>query len=180
MKDFQAPAYDDIDPDQPNIPSEGWHDATAISFQPSESSKEDPMMEVEYRIDNGEDKGLQIRDWFVFGRSSMIGERQLKKMCECADFRWEQKGNLPAFVAQFPEHELRVGLKVSWGYSIKKGDQWHNVSEEEYQDFDGEKNVNTNIEDYRAPAQPSELTGGDGAPTDETFEPMGEDEEIPF
>lgn len=180
MKDFQAPAYEDVDPDAPNIPSEGWHDATAISFQPDESKAEDPMMVVTYRIDNGEDKGLEIRDWFVFGRSSMIGERQLKKMCQCADFPWEQKPTLPAFVAQFPEHKLRVGLKVEWGYSIKNGEQYEDISEARYEELkeQGEDpNINTNIEDYRAPAEPSQLTSGDGAPANETFE---EDDEIPF
>lgn len=181
---FQMPKYDTVDPDQPNIPSEGWHDATAIAFQPDESSGGDDMMVVTYRIDNGDDKGLEIRDWFVFGLSSMIGERQLKKMCECADFAWEQADTLPAFVAQFPEFELRVGLKVEWGYSIKKGGQYEDISEERYQELkeQGENpNINTNIEGYRAPESPSELgtstSTGDGAPAEETFEPDGD---VPF
>ena len=183
---FNIPDYDTVDPDSPNIPSEGWHDATAISFQPDESSGGDPMMVVTYRIDNGEDKGLEIRDWFVFGLSSMIGERQLKKMCECADFAWEKKNTLPSFVAQFPEFELRVGLRVEWGYSIKRDGQYEDISEERYQelkDQDEDPNINTNIEGYRAAAEPSQLTSGDGAPTadgDENFEPVAEDEETPF
>jgi len=184
---FSMPEYDTVDPDQPNIPSEGWHDATAIAFQPDESSGGDDMMVVTYRIDNGDDKGLEIRDWFVFGLSSMIGERQLKKMCECADFAWEQADTLPAFVAQFPEFELRIGLKVEWGYSIKRGGQYEDISEERYQELkeQGENpNINTNIEGYRAPESPSELgtststaSTGDGAPAEETFEPDGD---VPF
>lgn len=185
MSSFNIPDYNEVDPDQPNIPSEGWHDATAVAFQPDESSNGDDMMVVTFRIDNGEDKGLEIRDWFVFGLSSMIGERQLKKVCQCAEFEWEQKETLPAFVAQFPEFELRVGLKIEWGYSIKRDGQYEDISKERYQelkDAGEDPNINTNIEGYRAAAEPSQLGGpsGDGAPAgDETFEPE-EDGEIPF
>jgi len=182
---FNVPSYDSVDPDQPNIPSEGWHDATATSFQPDESSNGDDMMIVTYRIDNGEDKGLEIRDWFVFGLQSMIGERQLKKMCQCAEFEWEQADTLPAFVAQFPEFELRVGLKIKWGYSIKKNGQYEDISEERYQQLkeEGEDpNINTNIEGYRAAKSPSQLEagapGGDGAAGETTFEDDGG--EVPF
>lgn len=182
MSSFSVPEYDTVKTDEPNIPSEGWHDATATAFMPEESRNGSDMMKVTWRVDNGEDKGLSLDDYFVFGLSSMIGERQLKEVCQAAGYEWETKDTLPGFVAQFPEHELRVGLKVEWSYSIEQNDQWENVPQERYEEHDGRKNINTDIVGYRAASEPSELSGGptagDGAPADdETFEP---DDEMPF
>lgn len=144
---FYVPDFETVDSRGRNICGTGRQDFTLTRFAADTSNSGNDMMVIKLTADNGDNAGHSIKEYIVFGLESRMGEAKLKRILECAGSRWEQRPDLNSFVAQFPENKLRVSAFVEHAYSIKEGNDWVDVPEERWEDYDGKKHKKAVIAD---------------------------------
>jgi len=160
MTQFYVPDMDNVRSDA-SVCDEGWHDVTATLWEGRASSTGNPMIVGQFMIDSGEDAGATLVDYFVIIGDMGQGKAKLKQFCEASGYTWRKKPDLESFAASFPVNSLRAAVHVKHDYRIKSGntgvprDDWKNVDEADYNDFEGEKSVSPKITGYREAANKS-------------------------
>lgn len=149
-----------------NLPDKGWHDAEVIRILPTESSKRNPMLEVEWQIDSGEYAGFDgLTEYFEFCASHGMGERVWAEVIENAPQvdGWEA-GPFSEFQEQFYDKTIRNALKIDYRWVIKEDGNYTDVTKERFEDYDGggETRVYPDINGHREPSGPPQETGENG------------------
>lgn len=168
MSDPIIPGSDEIETGPTaNLPDEGWHDAETIRIVPTESSKGNPMIEVEWQIDSGEYSGYDgLTEYHEFQASHGMGERMWAETIENAPAvdGWDA-APFSEFVEQFHDKQIRNALQIGYRWVIKENGEYKDVPKERFEDYDGpgETRVYPDIEGHREPSGPPEETTSNGA-----------------
>lgn len=183
--EVMVPSSDDIETGPTsNLPDKGWHDAEVIQIVPSESSRGNPMMQVEWQIDNGEYEGYDgLTQYHEFGADHGLGE---ERWCETIENApqvdgWEA-APFSQFCEQFFDKTIRNGLRIDYRWVIKEGGDYNEVPKEKFEDYDGhgETRVYPEITDHREPSGEPDTSGVDLEADEDAFDGWdenGEDED---
>jgi len=160
-----------------NLPDKGWHDAEVIQIVPTESSKGNPMLQVEWQIDSGDYVGYDgLTQYHEFQASHGMGEQMWAETIENAP---QVDGWDPApfheFAEQFFEKTIRNALQIDYRWVIKEDGDYKDVPKERFEDYDGygETRVYPEIDGHREPSGPPEETDENGVFEGESDMPEG-------
>jgi hypothetical protein len=119
----------------PDVPAEGWHNATlkAMGYDVSRSGND--MLQPEFVIDTGDDAGAHLWENYVMGHETGIGEGLLKAFAENARSPEHREGFM--WSVDFPDYEsfgkqfettppLRVKVLVKHELSAETERGWKN------------------------------------------------------
>ena len=171
---FRTPRQDQVKTEQV-LPDPHHYDTTITDIRAQRAGSGNPMMIVEFTIDNGEFAGFSADEVFVFFDYKGPDEQHptwqaLKQIADCAGFEWEPAQSVESFAAQWPLNQLRVRCDLVHDYSVEafwKGDnkynvesiseelddehtegiEWVNVTPRMYDDYGGKKNKSLAIRD---------------------------------
>jgi|SRR5690606_28252375 len=120
MYDFATPQFDNVPTESRMLPEAGRHDVVITGATGKRAKSGNPMLILQYTIDNGEDAGQKIEDVFVFseGTQNLVWPR-LKCVCLAAGISWAEASSIEQLAAQFPIDSARLSVDVVHEYSVK-------------------------------------------------------------
>lgn len=171
---FGLPSFDETPEFKTGACPAGQYDFTVTTSEFTKSKNSgNPMIVMEFTVDNGPESGHKVKEYFVFANTNgrNYGAERLKSLFGGAGFAWRKTQDMSEeeFAAQFVG--VRFNASVSNSYSIMDGNTWKDTSsKEEFDNHEGNKNdkANLNFRKKIGPAlAPAALTFGSAAPAEQ-------------
>ncbi len=148
-----VPKYEDVIAAKSGVCPEGRMDFSISGVELNRSSSGSKQIVMRFTVDNGENAGHRVTDYFTFSDAAMnLSFERLKAIAEAAAMPWgDDVEELEDLAKHFAQDGFRFSAETWHRHQIKVGGTYETVSAEELEEHKankGEGNIRVNMNGY--------------------------------
>ena len=157
-----VPKYDDVVAAKSGVCPEGRMDFSSSGVELKRSTAGAKQIVMRFTVDNGENSGHRVTDYFSFGETAMeLSFSRLKAIADAAGMPWgDEVEELEQLAKHFGQQGFRFSAETWHRHQVKSGGTYETVSKEELEAHKaegGEGNTRVNMSGYEPAANNPEI-----------------------